>query len=239
MLPVKRIALAILVALFVAWTWVGTWYSWQRPLSNHQDAVIEASSRPPASPEAAQKREELSIQRDIARFNHQLVIATWVIGVVGMVTGVVLFFTLRVTQKAADHIPRTERAYLFVNPTNIAMSLPGRYTTFDICVDNAGKTPALLKQIHLVITQAPPLGNPQYPNAQIVLTDLYINAGVRREKLPIVGDRANWVTPFFVYGFLIYTDIFRETHTSHFCARILPTHQNFEIAGGEAWNDWD
>jgi len=238
MLAVKMIGLASVVALFLAWTWVGSWYSWQRSVSAHQEAV--AGAQPPTiSQEAAQKREELSIQRDIARFNFQLVIATWVTGVVGMVTGLVLYFTLRVTQKAADHIPRTERAYLFVNPRNISMSLPGRYTTFDICVDNAGKTPAFLKQIHMVITQAPPLGRPQYPNAQIVLADLYINAGVTREKLPIVGDRANWVTPFFVYCFLIYTDIFRETHTSHFCARILPTHGNFEIAGGEAWNDWD
>jgi hypothetical protein len=238
MLPVKRIGLAIVVALFVAWTWVGTWYSWQRPLSTHQD-VIEAPSRPPASIEAAQKREELAIQRDIARFNFQLVIATWVIGVVGMVTGIVLFFTLKATRQAAEHIPQTERAYLFGAPSNIVMSLPGRHTTFDICVDNAGKTPAFLKQIHAVITQAPPLGKvPHYPNAQIVLTDLCLHGGAMRQKLPING-HATWITPFFVYGFFVYMDIFRDSHTSRFCTRILPTQSQFEIAGGEPWNDWD
>jgi hypothetical protein len=138
-----KLAQAAFLAVFVAWIAFGSWHSWQSALNEHYAAADEKQNYPdgerhPVGPpqfgtsrqeagedhkltdsqqrEAAQKKQELAIQRDIARFNRQLVIATWILGVVGLGTGIVLYFTLRATREAADHIPRVERAYLFIRP---------------------------------------------------------------------------------------------------------------------------
>jgi hypothetical protein len=141
-------------------------------------------------------------------------------------------------RSAAEHIPKVERAYLFGGPTNIIGSVPARRTTFDFTIDNAGKTPGILKEVWLVISVDRPTGEPNYPNPEIVYTDIAINAGATGIKIP-VNSSVNMVTPFFAYGFFRYVDIFHEIRCSRFCAKIVPLAGKFEIAGGEAWNDWD
>jgi hypothetical protein len=147
----------------------------------------------------------------------------------------------KVTRITAEHIPRVERAYLFGAPMNIQMNLPGRKTTFDICAHNSGKTPALVKEICVVLSTTGPSGaTPNYPNSetsQLVKTDVVINGGAHA-VLPVEG-RVDQVTDFYAYGYFVYEDIFKERHVSRFSALVHPGLGKLELAGEPAWNDWD
>jgi hypothetical protein len=183
-----RVSAAIFLALSLAW--IG-WSSWQIALADHQRASYSRetntneNSRHAGSldvgvgqkaanfqeRDAAQKEQELTIQRDIARFNHQLVIATWVLGVVALVTGIILYFTLRATRIAADAAKNAanaavnaDRAHIHViikqhNVSDLIDSVSGAKYSLNIAKEpmnppilsyvfkNYGKTPATIEAV--------------------------------------------------------------------------------------------
>lgn len=141
-------------------------------------------------------------------------------------------------KESADHIPRVERAYVFAGPSNINYQVPAFICTFDILADNCGKTPGIITEAAVGITDNRPLGTPDYSACQIRLFDNIMDAGRVGQRLPIDCSHKT-VKPFFVYGYVKYKDIFRKEHTSRFCSEILPAQRGWELAGTPAWNDWD
>lgn len=143
---------------------------------------------------------------------------------------------------SAEHIPRVERAYLFACPCNFVANAGSRRTTYKFSIENAGKTPGFVSQIAIVQSLREPSGAPAYPNSRVLQTDMVVAAGATNHELDIDGE-APWTTMFFIYGFIIYTDIFKNGHTSRFCLEVTPTADpktaSIKLAGGREWNDWD
>jgi hypothetical protein len=228
MFTARNILYGVVLALSVAWISVGSWYSWQRaPRENHE--LTDAQKR-----ETSQKEQELAIQRDIARFNHQLVIATWVLGVIGFGTGVVLYFTLRATQKAAEHIPRVERAYVSGGAPGIVGSPHSAVT-----IDNYGKTPAFIGTIWANIVpenelpDTPVYDPPEFGwfGGQMLKPDTSGHlAGVTRLWDVIEGR--------VIYGRIWYRDIFKQCHSAGFILRILGLGRTIAVENRDAyWED--
>jgi hypothetical protein len=162
---IRKIVLSALLVLFVAFVFAGSWHSWQATLKNHQETSTdkqknaEADQKSAGTPsftigqetgenqkltdaqkrEADQREQELSIQRDIAKFNHQLVVATWILGIIGFGTGIVLYFTLCHARKSSE---RQLRAYVHIEDVVMSEMNSGYDPNIQIIVNNYGQTPA-------------------------------------------------------------------------------------------------
>ncbi len=151
-----------------------------------------------------------------------------------------------------------ERAYLAVGPTNITTTfkqVAGKqfYVRGDplevvifLNVKNTGRTSAHLTKIYGEFSEEPPLGDtPYYEGADPVITDLAIGAG-DADDLPMYQFRHPLVDsePLFFWGYVEYSDIFRNKRTSRFCAAVFPIHKHkergkYQIAGSDPWRHCD
>jgi hypothetical protein len=149
-----------------------------------------------------------------------------------------------------------ERAYLDVEPTDIKTQFIATPSGFvepgdpmeivaKVGVKNSGRTRAVISHVYGEFRTGTWLGPlPRYDISKGTNypTDLALSAG---EHGDFFHDfRTPEVTEQFFVGFIVYTDIFKETHTARFCARIFPSHENGgdakrQIAGSEAWRGWD
>lgn len=222
----------------VFWAAVLGWQASYSPTEREKQECAETAKKSGHKTEDCKTFWEKTTNDPIALSTFGTFIFTGVLGISTIFLWGATKTAANAAKTAAEHVPRVERAYIFGGPSNIVMNLPGRKTTFDIQIGNSGRTPALLKEICLVISTTCPTGEPNYPNPQIVVTDLAIDGAATGVRLPI-NSSTNLVSPYFAYGFFKYDDIFHVTHTSRFCARIIPAMGKFEIAGGPAWNDWD
>ncbi|MBP1064862.1 hypothetical protein JOE51_006329 [Bradyrhizobium japonicum] len=153
-----------------------------------------------------------------------------------------------------------ERAYLAVGPTQIIVDFvrsdavrvrgfhmptdPQELTAY-LFVQNTGRTGATIKKIYGILTDSPPLGDvPFYPPLpqQPTITDLAVPAGTGTTldpfefKSDIAGEQ-------FFWGYIEYTDVFKNRRTSRFCAHLSPAERGkpgkYQIAGGDAWRECD
>jgi hypothetical protein len=147
-------------------------------------------------------------------------------------------------QKSADHIPVVERAYIFVTPTQpkILYDAGKSFAMVQLSVSNHGRTPGIIKTIYGEFAQYPPPGNiPLYENSEPSPGDYALAAG-ETETLPEVF-RDSFLDPQFFWGYIEYIDIFKVTHTSRFCALIMPANVpgggRLQMAGTDPWRDWN
>jgi hypothetical protein len=148
-------------------------------------------------------------------------------------------------RRAAEHIPRVERAYLFVGPfhpiTQMKLNENYQITKVGLRFENHGKTPAILKSAYGQFSDWMPTDEvPTYnfANGQVCMLDIVVPATgdvMGMEELfesPIVG-------PQYFSGYAEYDDIFREeTRVSRFCLKIFPDTDRVELVGPRSWNDW-
>jgi hypothetical protein len=245
---IRKIVLAVVLVLFVAWISVGSWYSWQVPLSNHQEASSEEQNRANQKSigiptnviasqeqgenqkltnaqkrEAAQRDQELKIQRDIARFNHQLVIATWVLGIIGFGTGIVLYFTLCHARESSE---RQLRAYVHIEDIVMSEMNSGYDAIIQVIVRNYGQTPARwITNTYQCLPMARPRESGFALNAQQTaeLGDL---APTQKTYSTFPYPYACWqgikadistkATTFYVFGRIDYRDVFERSRWSEY-----------------------
>lgn len=135
-------------------------------------------------------------------------------------------------RKAANYIPKAERAYVFGGPTDLDL-LPHR-ATVKLAMENYGKTPALLKEWLVDFTGVEPQGSrPVYDAAKRVATSEILEPD--RLFSPSMVFRADLPAPFFVVGYISYADVFEQLHTTRFCVAIAPDGKAV-TAGPPAWN---
>jgi hypothetical protein len=215
----RKAAYSAILVVFVVWILVGSWYSWQSNLDNHLIATAGKQDRTELTDaqkrEAALKEQELAIQQDIARFNHQLVFATWFLAIISSVTAVfALYFTLRTTQKA-------ERAYVKMShaPPGVSFALRGKIV-INIDVRNFGRTPGRVTDVVINACTCPnedrlpdnpsymPRTSPGIPNAFLVSNDnFFYNSSIPLPEAEVaevkVGNRQ-----LYLLGYVDYIDQF-------------------------------
>ena len=150
-----------------------------------------------------------------------------------------------------------ERAYLAVGPTQIILDfIPGRNKdpsfyapgdpleiTAHLFIQNTGRTGATIKKIYGEFSNIlPPGDTPTYGNVDPVETDLSIPANASDVLTPF-DFKSSYLGDQFFWGYVEYTDIFRITHTSRFCAHFGPATQGkaaqYHIAGAADWRECD
>ena len=134
-----------------------------------------------------------------------------------------------------------ERAYLSVTPSVIALAPDGTKVEVGLTVHNVGRTPAFIKRIHAQFSREAPQGEaPTYAEGSGETIDLAVASGATH-KLQLRYEDGH-VGPQFIWGYVTFADIFRDTHPARFCAQICPNDDapgRYRIAGGPAWNDFD
>ena len=152
----------------------------------------------------------------------------------------------KTAKASAEHIPRIERAYLFVkvNVENFG-SIPTKYieindsnfnerighlVVVDFAIENLEKTPAIIRQVSATLRHLTALSNePNYDTELLVPKNRFLGAGGEtipeikvNEPIPTYeAVRQLWVGESFVwfYGRVIYDDIFGEEYEHRFIWR--------------------
>jgi hypothetical protein len=153
-----------------------------------------------------------------------------------------------------------ERAYFAVGPTQIVVDFVrtdivkarGHYIgadsqelTVHLFVQNTGRTSATIKKVDGMLTDRLPLGDTPFyiPSVdQPVITDLAIAAGVARRLDPFEF-KSDIIGKQFFWGYIEYTDIFKNVRISRFCAHLEPAVRGqegkYQIAGSDRWRECD
>jgi hypothetical protein len=146
---------------------------------------------------------------------------------------------------AAQHIPRVERAYLFVGPYDPCEmwneDATQRITTCGLTFENQGKTPAILKRAYGQFSDWMPTSDvPHYDleGGKLRMLDMAIPGGGEPIKERSLFE-SKLTGPQYFSGYVEYDDIFREeVRVSRFCIKIDPHTDVVELAGPRSWNDW-
>ncbi len=211
----------------------------QSPLSVKIIPADDADKK--AAAEKHEREDKSQIERKLAFETQRVADYTlWIAAftfLVVIVTGFLGYATwsaAKAARAAAEHIPRVERAYLFVGPDDI--SAFAAETIVKLGIKNHGKTPAMSKSLYVGLRADPPTGPPSVKGLVHYHMDSAFAAG-QEFTAPI---EFKWPTTgmFYFVGRIDYDDIFGEPHESWFCALILPDKPEFRAAGPASWNHW-
>jgi|SRR5215467_5770793 len=195
--------------------------------------------------EASQTNEQINENTfyDVKVTDILLALFTGFLVIVGAVQAYYLWGTVTATKVAAEHIPKVERAYVFAGPYGIntqpVASSSEFITVVAVQAVNYGKTPAVLHKVYGEFSNAEPTGKPRYLRGKSCSFDIPIrgNTGFNPTYLDARFQSEN-TAPHFFFGYVEYTDIFRNVRLSRFCAKIFPDEGRQEVAGPSDWNDW-
>jgi hypothetical protein len=204
----------------------------------------------------AKTQEEKDIENKKQEDDHNLASATrtlamWtvVLGAASIFTAIISIVAIRLSKKAADVLPKLERAYIFasVQHQGFATDSRGRYLIATITWTNHGKTPAILKSLewtskiavvppdvlkdYLTVTREMPEG--MVIGAQSDLSRTHHHYLTEDEFKNLQYDTKNVL---HVYGSMAYYDVISEYHLSMFSWKFVH-EQGFEIAplGKNRW----
>ncbi|MBC8013937.1 MAG: hypothetical protein H7X74_07660 [Methyloceanibacter sp.] len=169
-----------------------------------------------------------SVERAILTFTALLALSTLLLWV----------YTRRAANAArvaAEHIPAVERAYVFGGPTDLF--LLHDQASVRLAMQNYGRTPAVIRGwLVEFLAQEPRGGKPAYDEAKRTA----INEILEPDKLfsPPVVFRSEISAPFFIVGYIIYDDVFRQSHTTRFCVGVARDGKAV-YAGHPAWNEYN
>jgi hypothetical protein len=143
------------------------------------------------------------------------------------------------TQKSVGLIPVFERAYVSLLFTK---RIDTPFFQFDASFSNYGKTPAVLRDLHICFNVENLPTIPDYTNGatsamhSIVSPDGNFVIGVGGIPAP--------AQIFYVYGYFRYVDIFKETRTTWFAVQpnmmiVMEGTIGATVVGGDAYNHYD
>lgn len=137
-----------------------------------------------------------------------------------------------------------ERPYIFAEITGGTLPDPDTVVLPEInfTLTNYGRTPAVLKrscdQI-LVVTELPP----EPPYSTIREGEMIIGAGDSKPFTRTITFRGSEIhqirggeATLFLFGYVIYEDVFDRIHTKGFGFRFGRNLKSFNVAGGDAYN---
>ena len=136
---------------------------------------------------------------------------------------------------AAEHLPAVERAYIFGGPTDLF--LLHDQASVRLAMQNYGRTPAVIRGwLVEFLAQEPHGRKPAYDESKRTAT----NEILEPNKLfsPPVVFRSEIAAPFFIVGYILYDDVFRQSHTTRFCVGVARDGKA-AYAGHAAWNGYD
>jgi hypothetical protein len=168
-----------------------------------------------------------SVERGIVTFSALLAFSTLLLWI----------YTRRVANAAriaAEHLPAVERAYVFGGPTDLF--LLHDQATVRLAMQNYGKTPAVIREWLVEFVAQEPRGKkPAYDTAKRTVT----NEILEPYKLfsPATVFRSEIAAPFFIVGYILYDDVFRQSHTTRFCVGV-GRDGKAAYAGHAAWNEY-
>jgi hypothetical protein len=169
-----------------------------------------------------------SVERAIVTFTALLALSTLLLWV----------YTRRVANAAriaAEHLPAVERAYIFGGPTDLF--LLHDQASVRLAMQNYGRTPAVIRGwLVEFLAQEPHGRKPAYDESKRTAT----NEILEPNKLfsPPVVFRSEIAAPFFIVGYILYDDVFRQSHTTRFCVGVARDGKA-AYAGHAAWNGYD
>lgn len=143
--------------------------------------------------------------------------------------------------QAAEAIPVLERAYVFGGLDKIVRDLATGAVTFHVILNNAGKTPARVRRLQLLLVLPEVDGIVRLPAARDYSggksypTDTIFAAG---EKGPVLKFE-NKPTFGIAAGCIEYRDIFNKQHFSRFCVGWDGLNETASTIGDESWNEYD
>jgi hypothetical protein len=169
-----------------------------------------------------------TVERGIVTFTALLALSTLLLWI----------YTRRVANAAriaAEHLPAVERAYIFGGPTDLF--LLHDQASVRLAMQNYGKTPAVIREwLVEFVAQEPHGKKPAYDGTKRTTTNeilepfkLYSPPTVFRSEIP---------APFFIVGYILYDDVFRQSHTTRFCVSV-GRDGKAAYAGHPAWNEYD
>jgi len=169
-----------------------------------------------------------TVERAIVTFTALLALSTLLLWV----------YTRRVAnaaRTAAEHLPAVERAYVFGGPTDLF--LLHDQASVRLAMQNYGKTPAVIREWLVEFVAQEPRGKkPAYEPTKRTPTNeilepykLFSPPTVFRSEIP---------APFFIVGYILYDDVFRQSHTTRFCVGV-GRDGKAAYAGHPAWNEYD
>jgi hypothetical protein len=152
---------------------------------------------------------------------------------------IVGWFGITASERASRNL---ERAYIFAGPHDPVWN--GQSTATAISLENHGRSPGILKEAYGEYSATEPTGNPTYQNGTARKFDSAIPpAGPRPFNARVESIPTRWESPIqgdhYFFGYVRYIDIFRVEHECRFCSKIFPATRKTDIAGPEAWNDWN
>jgi hypothetical protein len=138
------------------------------------------------------------------------------------------------TRIAAEHIPTTERAYIFGGPGILENDSEGQFFV-GVTMANYGKTPGFLKKVSWGLCPEKQWPKSTYDHEQpwddIVFPDMKVPMDMRI-RCALTGTE-----PLIFYGRFDYTDIFREKRHSIWRHRMMPPNWgNIPLEG--AYTEW-
>jgi hypothetical protein len=177
----------------------------------------------------------LTTERAIAVFAGLLTLSTLLLWV----------FTMRAANAAkgaAKHIPAVERAYIFIQPSDKGGFVgPDEKTVAFVEVQNFGPTPGFLETLYGEFSPTQPKGTkPRYNPSKG--TKFAVDDVIGKFDVPTPLDQrfeVPGVDPIYFFGYVEYRDIFKQRHTSRFCALLKPMKGTSALAGERAWSSWD
>ena len=142
----------------------------------------------------------------------------------------------RATKRAAEHIPRVERAYIFADVFFKNVGFGGISTGVVISISNYGKTPGDVYKIAFDFVAAiPPV--PDYRGD--LAFDIRLKAGVENEMTKIYRTFDQIKGKPIAYGRIYYRDIFGDEHSSGFIRRIMSSQIDIYEGAPPAYTKWD
>jgi hypothetical protein len=217
--------------------------------------VVKAIPTPKSQAETEQDRKE---HKEKTSQGWWIIWLTAVVAVATFLQAIFLFKSFRETRKAAnaakdsaDALPMLERAYIFVNKVRsntIIMPTPDEYyygasrirlnkNSFEVVIENYGKTPAIVKRIEAVANvfsgAIPHIVGIQYPNmpeiTRIIASqkghsfnfDFDIEDNQTLEKISSLERKLVCI------GCIQYEDIFGNPHETGFCWWYEPDTEDF------------
>lgn len=150
---------------------------------------------------------------------------------------------------SAEYLAAVERAYVFTSLT----PFPDGHnrTNYQITVYNTGSTPAVIERVQMQFAEHVPTGPPSY-NGDGNEFDIFIAEGASAvvgqgnpaAPIPMIW-QANFAPAItqWAFGFVIYRDVFKKSHTTKFCYVVNPMSQveaiHIQRSGTREWNDFD
>ena len=194
---------------------------------------------------------------DVSNFTFWLVIATAILGVIGIAQGYLTWRTVTVSESALVDL---ERPYVFVDfsgpvfteatiaaPNAVGghtYTIPRDIVSVRYSLYNSGRTAAILTQIrHKIVQTGSDETLPQITDPSVHdLDDEVFPDGTAIDKTrQFAIDFDNRTAPpglngAFLIGFVRYRDIFRKRHITGFCARLDRRTNRFTLHGDKRYN---